>query len=79
MFTRRCIQAAFGQPQAFYWLAADYVGVDDFFDVGLGYVSVPDGLGIDHEVRAVLALIQTSRLIGTDFAFEAALGEFLFE
>jgi hypothetical protein len=55
------------------------VGVNDFVDVSLGDVSVPNGLGIDNEVRAVFALIETARLVGAHFAFEAAFREFLFE
>jgi hypothetical protein len=27
-------------------------------------VSVPDGVWIDHEIRAVLTLVETARLVG---------------
>jgi hypothetical protein len=55
------------------------VGFDDLVDVSLGDVSIPHGLGIDDEVRAVLALIETAGLVGSYFAFESALCQFLLE
>jgi hypothetical protein len=79
MFTRGCIQAAIGQHQALNWLAADDVRLDDFIDVSLGDVSVPYGIGIDYEIRAVFALIETARLVGAHFALEAAFRQFLLE
>jgi hypothetical protein len=79
VFARCRIQAFVGQHQALDWFAANDVRVDDLFYVGLGDVSVPDGVGIDDEVRAVLALIETARLVGPHFALEAALRELLLE
>ena len=79
MFTHRCIEAAVGQHQALDWLATDYVGFDDFLDIGLGDVSIPNGLGIDDNSRAVLALIETAGLVGSYSAFETAFRKFLFE
>jgi hypothetical protein len=55
------------------------VRVNDFIDIGLGDEAVPYGFGIDHEVRAVFALIEAARLVGTHFAFEAPLRQFLLE
>jgi hypothetical protein len=60
VFTRCGIQAALGQHQALDWFATDDVGFDDLVDVGLGKVSIPDGIGIDHEIRAVFTLIKTA-------------------
>ena len=79
MFARGSIQAAIGHHQALNWLAADDVRLDDFIDVGLGDVCIPYGIGIDHEIRAVFALIETARLVGAHFAFEAAFRQFLLE
>ena len=79
MFARGGIQAAIGHHQALNWLAADDVRVNDFIDVGLSDESVPYGFGIDHEIRAVFALIETARLVGAHFAFETAFRQFLLE
>ena len=79
MFARGSIQAAIGHHQALNWLAADDVRVNDFIDIGLGDEAVPYGFGIDHEVRAVFALIEAARLVGTHFAFEAPFRQFLLE
>jgi hypothetical protein len=73
------IQAGIGQAESFDWLTCDDVGVDDLVDVGFGNVSVPDGVGVDDDVRAVLALIEASGLVGADAAFQSTLGEFLLE
>ena len=73
------VQARVGEAKAFYRSAAEDVRFDDLVDVGLGDVSVPDGVGVDDEVGAVFALVEASGLIGADFAFQAALGQFLFE
>ena len=69
MFASWSVEAGIGNTEAFYWEASEDVGVDDFVDVGFGDVSVPDGVGIDDDVGAVLALIKASGLVGTDAAF----------
>ena len=73
------IQAGVGQPQALDGFAADDVGFDDFIDVGVFNVSVPDRIRIDHEIWAVLALVEAAGLVGPHFAFEAAFRQFLLE
>jgi hypothetical protein len=79
VFARGGVQAFIGQSKALDWSAADDVGLDDLVDIGLGDVSIPHGLGIDDEVRAVLALIETAGLVGSHFAFEAAFCQLLLE
>jgi hypothetical protein len=79
VFARRSVQTAVGQLQALYWFAVDYVGLDDLVNVGFRDVSVPDRIWIDHQIRAVLALIETAGLVGPHFTFEAAFRKFLFE
>ena len=79
MFTDGRIQAFFRKHQARDRFPANDVGFDDFVDVSLGYVSVPDGVGIDHEIRAVLTLVETARLVGPHFTLEAAFSQLLFE
>jgi len=79
MFAGCGVQAGVRQAEALDRLAAEDVGLDNLVDVGLGDVAVPDCVRVDDDVRAVLALIEAARMIGADFAFEAALGEFLLE
>jgi hypothetical protein len=73
------IQAGVRQPKALDRFAADDVGFNDFIDIGFGDKSVPDGIGINHQIRAVLTLVETASLIGTHFAFKAAFRQFLLE
>jgi hypothetical protein len=79
VFTGGRVQAAVGQHKALDRFAADDVRFDDFVDVGLGDVSIPHGIWIDHEVRAVLTLVETARLVGPNFTFEAPFGQLLLE
>lgn len=79
MFAGGGVQAFIGQSQAFDWVAAYDMGLDDLVDVSLGYESIPYGFGIDHEIGAVLALIETAGLVGSYFAFEASFCQFLLE
>ena len=73
------VQAFILQPQSFYWLSADDVLLDDFIHVSQRDAGVPDGLGIDDDIRPVLTLIEASCLVGTHSAFQSALGKFHFE
>jgi len=79
MFACWRVDTIVGQHQALDWLAACYVRLDDFVDIGLGDVPIPDRLGINHDIRAMFALIETAGLVGSHFAFEAALRKLLFE
>jgi hypothetical protein len=60
-------------------MAAHDVGFDDFVHVSLRDVSVPDGVRVDDQVRAMLALIEASSLVSAHFALQAALSQLLFE
>ena len=51
----------FGHQQPRHRPAADDVLLDDFVDVALGDAAVPDIVGIDDDVRALLALIEAAR------------------
>jgi len=79
VFARGGVQTAIGQLRARDGFAANDVRLDDLIDIGLGDVPVPDGIRIDDQIRAVLALIETTRLVGPYLAFEAAFRQFLFE
>jgi len=60
-------------------MAAHDVGFDDFVHVCLGDVSIPDGVRVNDQVRAVLALIEAPSLVSPHLPFQAALGQLLLE
>ena len=62
------------QAESLYWLSAENVRFNNFFDVGFSDMSVPDCVRVDHDVRTVLALIKAAGLIGVDFTFQPVLG-----
>lgn len=77
MFASGSIQAGVGQHQTLHGFSTDDVRFDDFVNGGCGDVSVPHGIGIDHDIRAVLALIEAAGLISADSSLEAAFCQFL--
>jgi hypothetical protein len=50
------------------------MGFDDLLGVGRRGESVPDALGVDHDGRAVLALVQAAGRVDPDSALQAAAG-----
>lgn len=79
MFAGRRIDTVGSQHKPFHGFTAYNVRVDNFVYVGLGHTSVPDGLGVDHDSRPVLALIKTPRLVSPDPSLESALRQLLLE
>jgi hypothetical protein len=73
MFATGCIDASVGEHQSLDWPASDNVGVDDFLDVRGRDAAVPDGIRINDEVGAVLTLVQTPGLVGSDFPLQSSL------
>jgi hypothetical protein len=73
------INAGIGQNQPFDRLSAQNVGFDDFIHVGDRNSAIPDRIRINHDIRPVLALVQTAGFIGPYPVFQPALGKFLFE
>src|SRR5665213_2651073 len=51
----------------------DEVLGDDFVHIFQMNEAVPDGFGIDHHRRAVLALVEAAGLVGTDEMLEASV------
>ncbi len=74
-----CVEAGICQLESFYWFATDDVRIDDFVHVVFGHMSIPDGVRVDDNIRAVLALVEAAGLVGADFAFQAAFSQLLFE
>src|SRR5579871_4220149 len=79
VLARRSVQTLVGEAQTLDRLAADDVRLDDFVDIGLGDMAVPDGVGIDHDVGPVLTLIEAAGLVGAHATFESTLGQLLLE
>lgn len=66
-----CVQAGIGQAQARDGAAVDEVLADDLDDVVQVHEAVPDGLGIDDDGGAVLALVEAAGLVCADVVLEA--------
>jgi hypothetical protein len=67
------VQAAFGHAQALDGPAGDEVLGNDGLCILRMDIAVPDRIGIDHNHRAVLALIEASGLINADAAGQPGL------
>ena len=74
-----CVQAGIGQHQALHWPSSDDVGLDDFVHISECDPSVPNRVGVDHNIRTVFALIETTRLVGPYFSFQSSGCQFFFE
>jgi hypothetical protein len=79
MFASCGIQAAVGKYQALHGISADNVGVDNFINVREGNATIPNGFRVNHQIRAVLALIQTACLVRPDFPLQPLFCELLLE
>src|SRR5690606_2030791 len=68
------------QAQSFNRLAANYVRLDDFFDVGFIKAAIPDFVGIHDQDRTELATIKAPCFIDAHraFAIEVELTHALF-
>jgi hypothetical protein len=60
------VDASVRQDQPGDWGSTEDVGFDDFVYVADGDVAIPDCFGINHDRRAVLALLEASRFVGAD-------------
>ena len=67
------IETCAGKSKALHGSAMNQVLGDDFVDVFQVNETIPDGLGIDHNDRAMLALVKTAGLIGADLVLEAGV------
>jgi hypothetical protein len=75
----RRIEARGREHQSLHGLAAHNVRVNDFVNVRFGHAPVPNCLRVDHDIRTVLALIETARLVGPHSPLKSALRQLLFE
>ena len=79
MFTGRAIQAFVFQSEPFHWPSTYNVRFHDFLHIRQRHAAIPNRLGIDDQVRAMLALIQTSRLIRADPSVKSSFSQLLLE
>ena len=73
------VEACFGEPETL-----DGATVEDVLGDDLVYVveideAVPDGLGVDDDRRAVLALVEAAGLVGANGVFETGIFESFLE
>ena len=73
------IEAGVGKAQALYGTVVEEMFGDDLVDVTRVDVAVPDGLGIDHDDGAVLALVEAAGFVGADMVLEAGFLDGIFE
>ena len=79
MFTTVGVEAGVCQHQPLYRLSSDDMRLDNLIQISQGYAAVPHGVRINHQIRAVLALVETTGLVGPDLPFQPSLGQLLFE
>ena len=79
MLARLGVEAILKQSETCDGLAANNVRIDDFGYILQLDVSIPDAFGVDDDIRAVLALIEASRLVGSDSGVEPPSGQLLLE
>ena len=73
------VEAGVGEAKALDGSAVEKMSGDDFRDIFEMDESVPDGLGIDHNDRAVFALVEAAGLVGADVMLEAGFLDGVFE
>jgi len=66
------VETGVGQRQSLDWLSAQDVRLDNLIDIVQRHPAIPDRIGIDHEVGAVLALIEAAGLVGPYLSLESA-------
>lgn len=74
-----CIDTGIGKNQSFNRFTAEDMAIDDFLNIGSCHASIPHSVRIDHHIGAVLALVETSGLIGTNSMLQSAFCQLLFE
>ena len=71
MWALLSVEAGVGKAETLDGAAMEKMFGDDLVDVADVYEAVPDGLGIDHDDGAVLALIEATGLVGSNVVPEA--------
>jgi hypothetical protein len=79
MFAELGIEARFGQPKPLDRSAFDNVRLHDLLHISFGDVAIPDRVGVNHDVRPMLALIKATGLVRPHTSFQPAFGKLLLE
>ncbi len=79
MLAVRRVDAGIAQHQPFDWFPSHNVRLDDFIHVGERHSAIPHTFRINHDVRAMFALVQATGLIRPHFSFQSALRQLLLE
>ncbi len=79
MGTSLAIDTGIRHPQPLYRPSPYDVLLDDLLNVAWMNIAVPDGFGIDHHHRAVLALIQAGRFVGSHPVLQSSLFQGILE
>ena len=79
MRAARRIQARIRNQQTLNRPPAEYVGFDDLVNIGGPDSAIPDRIGVDHDRRAMLALVQAARFVGAHTVLETEKGQLLLE
>jgi hypothetical protein len=75
VWTLICVEAGFGEAEAFDGATVEDVLCDDLRHVLEFDEAVPDSLGVDDDGWAVLALVEAAGLVGADGVLEAGVFE----
>jgi hypothetical protein len=73
------VEAGVGEAEALDWAAMEDVFADNLVYVLEFDEAVPDGLGVNDDGGAVLALVEAAGLVGSDGVFETGGFEGVFE
>lgn len=67
------VKTGAGKPKALHGTAMNEVLGDDFIKIFKMDEAIPDGLGVDHDDGAVLALVEAGGLVGADLMLESGV------
>ena len=72
------VNACVGQPQPLHWLSFHQMLFHNVRGIGWLHMAIPDGFRVNHDHRAVFALVQAERLVDPDSGTESSgLGQLL--
>lgn len=67
------VQAGFGQPEALHRPVVNEVFGNDLVYIFEVDKTIPDSLGVDHDDRAMLALVEAAGLVSANNMLEASI------
>ena len=79
MLTTGRVDAGVRQSESLDGLPTDDVRFNNFLHISQRHAAVPNRIRIDDQIRSVLALIKTARLIGSHFRVQPPFRQLLLE